>query len=159
MLSNLLTRWQWYLVGIVLIASALFAGAWWERRQGAREEKVKVLTHEVKVLDSIFVHDTVTAYRTQIRYDHTRITDTLAFHDTVWVPRAVADNAINACTEALHDCGRLRIVNDSLRKLSGKKPGFFSRCGVGPGGSVIVTRDGIVRAGVGISAVCLVLYP
>lgn len=150
----MLTRWQWWLVGIAAFALALWGGAWYERRQGQQDEKVTILVHEVKVLDSIFVHDTLKASVAKAHYDTARVRDTLWYHDTLWVPRKTADSAVNSCTQALHDCGRLRIVNDSLTKLSGKKPGFFSRCGVGPGGGLIVTHDGVVHGGAGIFGDC-----
>ena len=115
-LEKLVEQFKTALLVIVVGALMLWVGRCTARKDGAQAERIKVLTHTVMVAETLYVHDTVTAYRTRIRYDRTQTTDTVMRHDSVFVYKPLADTAINACTVALHDCDRLRLVNDSLTK-------------------------------------------
>lgn len=56
----------------------------------------------------------VVAYKTKRIYDTVRVRDTLVRNDTVFIPREVADQAVETCTDALKTCevevGALREV-------------------------------------------------
>ncbi len=137
-----------------IVLGALGLMFWVGRCTAARDavvrEHVTTLTHEVKVLTPVYIRDTVVAHQTKVRYDSVRVLDTVVRNDTVFIPRVVADGAVKACTQALHDCDRLRLVNDSLVTYLGKeKRGLKDRVGVFVG-PVAVYSAGVVHAGVGI---------
>lgn len=145
-------------VGVVLYSMGWCTGI----RHAGRDvihERIKVLTKEVKVADSIFVHDTVVATKLRTKYDSIRVRDTVTRNDTVFVPRAVADGTIQACTLALQDCVHVRALNDSLKVqiLKIGKPSLLSHCGIGPSASLIES-GGTVHAGIGLSATCLLWH-
>lgn len=139
-------------VALILVAITL---AFWiarctTKREVITQEHVTTLTHEVKVLTPIYVTDTVTAYRTRMRYDSTQIHDTVMRHDSVFIYKPLADTAINACSRALHDCEAIRLKNDSLTtQLSQQKRSWKDRLGCNVGPSLLARRDGTVVAGVG----------
>lgn len=136
---------------VVLLVVLTFWVTRCQARKGAvTAERVSVLTHTIKVSVPVYLHDTVTAYRTRIRYDSTQIRDTVMRHDSVFVYKPLADTAIHACTQALHDCDHLRLLNDSLTvQLKKQAPTFWSKigCTVGPG--LQATSGGKVYVGVG----------
>ena len=149
-LNKLFKTFETAIIVIVAVILTFWVARCTASKAAVTAERVKVLTHEIKVTDTLYVRDTIVAHRTKTRYDSVRVTDTVSRNDTVFVPRAVADTAINACTQALHDCDRIRLLNDSLTvQLRKEKPGFWSRIGCTVGPSVLATRDGTVKAGIG----------
>lgn len=149
-LKGELAKVKWALVGIVGLGLMFWVGRCEGGKDAVVREHVVTLSHEVKVLVPVYLRDTVIAHDTKVRYDSLRVSDTVVRNDTVFVPRVIADGTINACTQALHDCERLRVVNDSLVHFLGKqKAGFKDRVGVFVG-PVAVYSAGTIHAGVGV---------
>ena len=137
----------------VLVAAVL--GALWEHGRAAdqaAQDRIELLAHHVKTVDSIYTTDTLYFQRT-LKVERA-VHDTVLLHltDTVWVKRyiAAADTAISACTEALHSC-ELRVAQrDSIIALyKAMKPsrislGVQATCGVG----LAARADCVVGAGV-----------
>lgn len=140
------------LLFIVAVALMFWVGRCTAAKDAVIAERISVLTHTVKVSLPVYIHDTVTAYRTRTRYDSLRLTDTVTRHDSTFVYRPLADTAVHACTQALHDCEHIRLLNDSLTtQLAKQKPGFWSRWGCVPGPGILSTTTGKVSVGIGIT--------
>lgn len=145
-------RWKMVIAVVLALVIVFYAGRCSAAKAAVIQEKVATLTHEVKVLTPVYVHDTVIAHRTKVVYDSLTPLIAMTVHDTVWVPKAIADTAINACTQALHDCDHLRVMNDSLLALTKQqKAGFKDRIGVFVGPTVTYT-GGQFKAGIGVGA-------
>ena len=102
------------LLTIALVVVALFgllAYGSEQRQRGRAEAQVAALEqlndslkHVQAKVEIRYVTDTVRLWRTLARYDTARVTDTLTRNDTVFVPRAVADEAVAACTATVLTC-------------------------------------------------------
>lgn len=104
-LSNIAA--QRYPLGLLtLFAAGFWVGTLVEARGLARYGGADVDTLLVQelVLDTVYRTDTVRLWRAKTVYDTARVTDTVVRGDTVFVPRDVADEAINSCTNALFTC-------------------------------------------------------
>ena len=64
-------------------------------------------------LDTVYRTDTVRLWRAKTVYDTARIRDTVVRNDTVFIPRTVADAAVEACTAALATCEQRVAIADS----------------------------------------------
>ena len=149
-LAKLWGQFKTAVVIVILVALSFWVARCTAARDAVTKERVKVLTHEIKVAVPVYITDTVTAYRTRIRYDRTQIHDTVVRHDSVFVYKPLADTAINACTAALHDCEHLRVVNDSLLvQVKKQRRTFWNRIGVSVGPALVAKSDGTVTWGIG----------
>ena len=66
--------------------------------------RVDTLVQERIRLDTVYRRDTVRLWRAVMRYDTSRVTDTVVRGDTVFVARAVADEAVQACLATVSTC-------------------------------------------------------
>jgi hypothetical protein len=73
-------------------------------------ERVRV----VRVLDTLYIRDTVRFARWRDRWDSVRVTDTVTVRDVVYVPRDLADSTISACRAVIASCERRVAARDSL---------------------------------------------
>lgn len=67
---------------------------------------IDTIVRESIRLDTVYRADTVRLWRAKTVYDTARVTDTLLRGDTVFVPRDVADRAVDACMDAVGTCER-----------------------------------------------------
>lgn len=106
------------------LSSARAAEATLDRQMAALKVEVAHAQARADSLQRAYRTDTVRLWRAVTRYDSTRVTDTLVrvdsvTHETVvYVPRAVADTAIRACTLALRTCEQRVAAADSLTALA-----------------------------------------
>lgn len=161
---------QWVLAGAVCLVGAV----WWygssQREAGRREARLEAVTREevraaavVRQRDTVFIARTDTLRRQLKLWDSVRVTDTLTVYTpgrpesvTVFVPRAVADTAIQLCTRTLSSCDASLRARDSLltlkdahiRSLEALKA---KRCklgvGLGVGGGIDWQRKPTIMAG------------
>lgn len=69
----------------------------------------------VRVLDTVYLRDTIVMSRRVTRYVTSRVTDTIVRNDTVYVRRDVADSAIAGCQAVVLSCeARVRALSQSL---------------------------------------------
>ena len=77
-------------------------------------------------IESVYVRDTIRLRTVLTRYDSVRTTDTLTRNDTVFVPREVADQAVQACRAALTTCeigwANAKAENTALRRALDAQP-------------------------------------
>ena len=115
------------LVGYELAASRAHEEALDRQLAGLRVESARMQRHRDSLDAAFHVQNTIRTV-TLRQYDSVRIRDTIAVsrvdtvhHDTtvtVYVPRAVADTAIRACTLALRTCEQRVATADSLTALA-----------------------------------------
>lgn len=114
-------------VGIALVACFLLYvyGRCEGERIGAASERlkdsnvaVKIAAETVRVRDTIYRRDTIRFRSVLTKYDSTRVTDTLVVtqHDTavVYIPRAVADTAIQVCRSVILSCESRVAARDNV---------------------------------------------
>ena len=108
---------------------------------------VKHFTDTTKVLDVRYKHDSVTTVRTLTEYATTHDTITLVRHDTavVYVEKAVADSAVNACTSLLHSCDIRLALRDSIIAGQQRQLAFAPK----PRGFIATWTERLASAGVG----------
>jgi len=99
--------------------------------------RVEPQVRYITMLDTVYRRDTIRLWRTIAQYDSVRMTDTIAVTraetTVVYIPRAVADDAIVRCTSAVLLCEKRVAARDTLintlqtqLKLVGdSKPGVF----------------------------------
>jgi hypothetical protein len=111
---------KWGVALVALIGAVALAGYGCGRAYGGKlreraqrqEETLKQQTKRADSIRTVYVHDTVPAYRYLTEWD--RVTDTLRLSDTVAIAQAAprlllkADSTIRACARALHDCDALQ---------------------------------------------------
>lgn len=96
----------WLAVAVLLavsVAQDRRVGVLTAERDRARAESDS-LRRAVRTADRTYTRDTVRLWRRVAVYDSVRLTDTLVRNDTVFVPRTVADNAVNACKATVLSC-------------------------------------------------------
>lgn len=122
------------------VALKIAEGVW--QREGELNQRIHAREQVIAALAKQHRVDTVSFHHWKTHYDTT--SDTLRFHDTVWVPKTLADSTVRTCSTALTTCELLNLQKDSLiRDLKKRHPSRFG-CnlgvavtpkGIGPGGS------------------------
>jgi hypothetical protein len=69
-------------------------------------------------VDTQYRADTIRLWRAKTVYDTARVTDTLMRGDTIYVPRDIADEAVQACVSSVRTCEEGRAVADSLARAA-----------------------------------------
>src|SRR5581483_5417692 len=87
-----------------------------DRNAAQWEATAKELASRATHAETVYVHDTVTADRTLVRYRVVHDTVLAHLRDTVVVKQFIAqsDSTIHACTRALGDCGQVLALRDSI---------------------------------------------
>lgn len=113
---------KWTLTVVTILLVALFAmgyhnnTSYLEAKLAVEKSTIKIDSLK-RVADSIYkirVPRAKIAYRTKTVYDTVRVRDTLVHNDTVYIPRVVADSAVQTCHLALKSCTAQVEVHDSL---------------------------------------------
>jgi hypothetical protein len=111
---------------VLLLAVALIGVSCWGANQVRRTRElagaVQVLESQAQqaaaLMDSLRraaqTRDTVYRQKWLPRWDTVRTRETVTLNDTVYVPFAVADSTVMACTMALDACQRLGIQQDTV---------------------------------------------
>jgi hypothetical protein len=93
-------------------------------------QRVQILAETIHVRDSVYTADTIRLRSWRDRWDTVRVIDTVIVDNVVYVPRAVADSVVTACTQALRSCDArvaardsvVRALGDALRAEQAAKP-------------------------------------
>lgn len=100
----------WVFLGVVAVAALGLYGREQRARGRAEAQLVELrqandsLAKAQRKVDTIYLRDTLRLRFRRIEWDTVRVRDTIVRNDTVFVPRAVADSVISACTSALRTC-------------------------------------------------------
>ena len=105
-----------WLLLIAMLALAAWALDGRDKARGERaalQARVDSLAVVQARVDTVYRADTVRLWRTLTHYDSVRTTDTLTRNDTVFVHRAVADDAVAACRVTVRTCEERVAVRDA----------------------------------------------
>jgi hypothetical protein len=153
---------RWVALGVALVTVGLLVGLGLAASRVVRGGLARLTTVADTLavaqarVDTVYVDRVRTLTRTLTRWDTVRVTDTVVVNGVVYVPRIVADSAIDACRQVVVSCdarvairdARLAVV-DSLRVLERQRPWTAAGLTYGTGGlGIAVQRDaGRLRLG------------
>jgi len=107
---------------VLLLAAGAFLAAIAEaERRGAARERARVLSARVDTLrvtermtDTLWRDTLRIATRARLVWDTVRATDTIRVRDTLYVPLAAAEAAVESCWAANRACARAGAAKDTL---------------------------------------------
>lgn len=120
-----MTRPAELLAVVALVVLGLAGYGYQQRKIGRMEaERVTLLAKNdslAKVqakVDTIYARQTRTLEKVLTVYDTVRVTETIVRNDTVFIPRIVADRAIEACRQTVLSCDESRrIMGERIKTL------------------------------------------